>query len=228
MVRPVTTTPPGGGGDPGGAATNDAVMPSGLEVTVYSSIAAPPLLPGAVNFTVACESPPVAAPIVGAPGKSTVVNLQEKLVAASTLPAVSVTADVMVAVYWVPATRSRPSVKVAVLPLTLIVPGIAGPPRVGTRVKVVAFRVLCASGTLAVADTTVVSATPMSPFAGNVEISAGVIAVAAAGVPPSSPPPPPPPPQAERSTATNASATIRRPKIITSYLPYFPFLDSGL
>ena len=44
------------------------VAPPGLAVTVYPVIAAPPLLAGAVNAMLACVSPAVAVPIVGAPG----------------------------------------------------------------------------------------------------------------------------------------------------------------
>jgi len=42
--------------------------PPELEVTVYPVITEPPLLPGAVNVTVAWAFPAVAVPIVGAPG----------------------------------------------------------------------------------------------------------------------------------------------------------------
>jgi hypothetical protein len=45
-----------------------AVKPPELEVTVYPVITEPPLLPGAVNVTVAWAFPAVAVPIVGAPG----------------------------------------------------------------------------------------------------------------------------------------------------------------
>jgi hypothetical protein len=59
LVSPVTVI---------GLAAPVMVIPPGVEVTVYPVIADPPLLPGAVNVTVACASPPVAVPIVGAPG----------------------------------------------------------------------------------------------------------------------------------------------------------------
>ena len=45
-----------------------AVLPSGLEVTVYLVMADPPSLAGAVQVMVASELPAVAVPIVGAPG----------------------------------------------------------------------------------------------------------------------------------------------------------------
>src|ERR1700689_4029996 len=51
-----------------GLALPAAVIPPGLEVTVYWVIAAPPLFAGAVNDTVASPFPRVAVPIVGAPG----------------------------------------------------------------------------------------------------------------------------------------------------------------
>jgi hypothetical protein len=44
------------------------VIPPGHEVAVYPVIAEPPSLAGAVYVTVACAFPPVAVPIVGAPG----------------------------------------------------------------------------------------------------------------------------------------------------------------
>jgi len=44
------------------------VAPPGLAVTVYPVILAPPVKAGAVNVTLACVSPAVAVPIVGAPG----------------------------------------------------------------------------------------------------------------------------------------------------------------
>ena len=52
-----------------------AVMPPGLEVTVYPVIAEPPLELGAVNVTVACALPAVAVPMVGAPGTVAGVTL---------------------------------------------------------------------------------------------------------------------------------------------------------
>jgi hypothetical protein len=49
----------------------------GDEVAVYDVIAEPPSLAGAVNDTVACALPPVAVPIVGAPGIVAGVTLFE-------------------------------------------------------------------------------------------------------------------------------------------------------
>ncbi|MNF13972.1 hypothetical protein D3C80_2159970 [compost metagenome] len=51
-----------------GEAAPVAVAPPGLAVTVYPVIAAPPADAGAVNATVASALPPVAVPMVGAPG----------------------------------------------------------------------------------------------------------------------------------------------------------------
>ena len=59
MVRPVTVK---------GLAVPVAVIPPGLEVTVYPVIAEPPSLTGAVKVTEAWAFPFVAVPIVGAPG----------------------------------------------------------------------------------------------------------------------------------------------------------------
>jgi hypothetical protein len=59
LVRPLTTM---------GLAAPVPVRPPGFEVTVYPVMVAPPLLAGAVKDTVACVSPAVAVPTVGAPG----------------------------------------------------------------------------------------------------------------------------------------------------------------
>ena len=56
------------------------VFPPGLDVAVYLVIAEPPLESGAVNATVADVAPvAVAAPIVGAPGRLSVVTEAEAL-----------------------------------------------------------------------------------------------------------------------------------------------------
>ena len=62
LVSPVTTI-----GDPAPVLNT----PPGLAVTRYCVIAAPPLLAGAVNVTLACALPALAVPIVGAPGAET-------------------------------------------------------------------------------------------------------------------------------------------------------------
>ncbi len=64
FVKPVTTT---------GELAPDAVKPPGLEVAVY--VGAPvPSTAGSVKTTLACWSPRVAVPIVGAPGLTPVPN----------------------------------------------------------------------------------------------------------------------------------------------------------
>ena len=70
-VKPVTVIVP----EP--AWLNVPVIPSGLLVAVYDVMAAPPLLAGAVNETVAVVVPvAVAVPIVGAPESSAVVTVK--------------------------------------------------------------------------------------------------------------------------------------------------------
>ena len=55
------------------------VNPPGFDVTVKLVIAAPPLLPGAVNATDAELLPYVAAPMVGAPGAVAGVTALDEL-----------------------------------------------------------------------------------------------------------------------------------------------------
>ena len=65
MVNPVTTM---------GEALPVALMPSGLEVTVYPAIAAPPSLAEALKLTLAWPAPASAAPIAGASGAMAVTS----------------------------------------------------------------------------------------------------------------------------------------------------------
>jgi hypothetical protein len=51
------------------------VAPPGLAVTVYAVIAAPPVLAGAVQLTVACAFPAAPLTPVGAPGRTVNVPL---------------------------------------------------------------------------------------------------------------------------------------------------------
>src|SRR5882672_10739309 len=67
-------------------------------------------------------------------GAAAVVNCQVKF-AASALPAASLAAVVMVAVYCVLPARLAVGVNVAVSPLTFTVPVTVAPPAVGRRVK---------------------------------------------------------------------------------------------
>ena len=62
MVKPVTVM---------GDAVPLAVMPPGLEVTVYPVIVLPPFDEGALKVTVALALPGVAETLVGAPGTVT-------------------------------------------------------------------------------------------------------------------------------------------------------------
>ena len=66
FVKPATTI---------GEAAPAPLMPPGLDVTVYDVIADPPLLTGAVKVTLAWALPPVAAPMIGAPGAVNGVTL---------------------------------------------------------------------------------------------------------------------------------------------------------
>lgn len=59
LVNPVTVH---------GDAAQVPVMPLGILVAVYEVMALPPLLVGGVKVTLACASPAVAVPMVGAPG----------------------------------------------------------------------------------------------------------------------------------------------------------------
>ena len=77
MVRPVTVM---------GLLAPVPVRPPGLEVAVYPAMAAPPLEPGAVKVTLACVSPAVAVPMVGAPG-TTAATLKERLTVGAALNA---------------------------------------------------------------------------------------------------------------------------------------------
>jgi hypothetical protein len=70
FVRPLTTIDAQG-------ATHVPVAPQGAEVAVNVVMAEPPSLAGAVNATVACALPRVAAPITGAPGTVDGVTLFE-------------------------------------------------------------------------------------------------------------------------------------------------------
>ena len=66
MVRPLTVHDV-----PAGEPVVVHVFAPGLDVTVYESIMAPPLLAGAVHDTLACASAAVAMTLVGAPGTET-------------------------------------------------------------------------------------------------------------------------------------------------------------
>jgi len=76
------------------------VNPPGLEVAVYVA-AKPPVAP-AVYATVACETPPVAVPIVGACGTVDVVKDEDD---AEALDVLKLFVDVAVNVYAVPVVK---------------------------------------------------------------------------------------------------------------------------
>jgi hypothetical protein len=72
------------------------------DVAMYDVIADPPLLAGDVNVTVACALPPVAVPIVGAPGTVAGVTPFD---AADAAPVPSAFVAATVNVYAVPFVR---------------------------------------------------------------------------------------------------------------------------
>ena len=111
-----------------------------------------------------------------------VVKLQVKLTA-SALPAASLAAVVIVAVYCVLATRELDGVNVAVLPLTFTVPVTCVPPEVVASLKLVVVSVELVIASEKVADTGEFSAMPAAALAGFVaETVGGVVSGAAAVV----------------------------------------------
>jgi hypothetical protein len=108
-----------------------------------------------------------------------VVKLQEKL-ATSALPAASLAAVVMVAVYCVLATRAADGVNVAVLPLTFTVPVIGVPPEASLKLAVVSVELVIASEKVALTEE--VSATPVAALAGDVVDTVGGVVSGAAAV----------------------------------------------
>ena len=94
-----------------------AVLPPGDDVTVYPVMALPPLFVGAVQVTVAWALPPVAVPIVGAPG--TVAGVTELDAAEAALLPMALVAKT-VNVYAVPLVRPV-TVAVKVEPPTVVV-----------------------------------------------------------------------------------------------------------
>ncbi|HET7549055.1 MAG TPA: hypothetical protein VFJ86_14890 [Usitatibacter sp.] len=123
------------------------VMPEGEEVAVYDVIAEPPLLAGAVKVTAACALPPVAVPMVGAPGSVAGVTLLE---AADGALVPTALVAVTVNVYAVPLVRPltvidvHGAAHVPVIPLgeeVAVYDVIAEPPLLAGAVK---FTVACA------------------------------------------------------------------------------------
>ena len=85
----------------------------------------------------------------------------------------SVTAPEIVAVYCVFAVRLVAGLNVAVLPLMLIEPMAAAPPKVGRREKPAAFRVVLAIVVENVAVMEEFSAKPVAPLPGDVADTVG-------------------------------------------------------
>ena len=110
-----------------------------------------------------------------------VVKLQVKLTA-SALPAASLAAVVIVAVYCVLATREADGVNVAVLPLTFTVPVTCVPPEVVASLKLAVVSVELVIASEKVADTEEFSATFAAAFAGLVEDTVGGVVSGAAAV----------------------------------------------
>ena len=111
--------------------------------------------------------------------------------AASALPARSVAAVVIVAVYCVPAVNAGAGVNVAVFPLTDTEPatGVADP--IVTSWTLVAVMVLRLIASENVTDTGEFSATPVAPSAGDIAVTVGaVVSLGGPGVCVTSPPPP--------------------------------------
>lgn len=140
FVRPVTVS---------GLDAPVAVLPSGLEVTVYKVIALPPFDAGAVKLTVAWPLPLVAVPIVGTPGIVAGITLLE---AAEADPAPTALVAVTVKVYAVPlvspVTVRGLDAPVAVLPSGLeatVYEMIAKPPLDAGAAKLTVAAVLPAT-----------------------------------------------------------------------------------
>jgi len=104
-------------------------------------------------------------------GAGTVVKVQTKL-AASAAPVRSFAPVVIVAVYKVPLARAVVGVNVAVVPANVTVPitGMAPGP---VKVNVAALIVAGFMASLNVAETTVLTGTPVAPIVGTVETTVG-------------------------------------------------------
>ena len=74
-----------------------------------------------------------------------------------------------------PAASGADGVNVAVLPLTLTAPATAAPPEFVANEKVAAFSVELVIASENVADTRVLSATPVAPTVGDVEDTVGAV-----------------------------------------------------
>jgi hypothetical protein len=102
--------------------------------------------------------------------------------AASALPAASLAAVEMVAVYCVLAARAADGVNLAVLPLTLTVPLTAVPPEVVDSVTLAVFNVEFVIASEKVAETEELSAMPVAALAGEVADTVGGVVSGTAAV----------------------------------------------
>jgi hypothetical protein len=102
--------------------------------------------------------------------------------AANALPAASLAAVVMVAVYCVLPARLAVGVNLAVLPLTLTVPAIVTLLALGRRVKLAVLSVEFVMASEKVAETEEFSAMPVAALAGDVEDTVGGVVSGAAAV----------------------------------------------
>jgi hypothetical protein len=140
-----------------------------------------------VDDQVSVEDPPLEMELgfavsdtVGAATGAAVVKFQLKF-AASALPAASLAAAVMVAVYCVPAARDVDGVKVAAFPLTFTVPVTAVPLVVASlTLAVVSVALVMASEK--VAEIVAFVATAVAAFAGDVKDTVGGVVSGAAPV----------------------------------------------
>ena len=112
LVRPVTVN---------GELAPVAVIPPGIDVTVYPVIGDPPVEDGGVKLTVAWALPGVAVPIVGAPG--TVAAGVTEFEAEEAVPVPTAFLAVAVNVYTVPLV-SPVTVNGELAPVAVRPPGI--------------------------------------------------------------------------------------------------------
>jgi hypothetical protein len=138
-----------------------------LKLAEISVLSATPVAPatGTVELTVGAVVSGVAP----------VVKLQVKALARA-LPATSLATVVIVAVQMVLAGRLLDGVKVATLPLTAYptVPVLAVPAG-HASVKLAVVRVSGSIASLKLAEISVLSATPVAPAAGTVELTVGAV-----------------------------------------------------
>ena len=88
----------------------------------------------------------------------------------------------MVAVYWVFPLSAAEGVNLAVLPLTLTVPETAVPPEVVASVTLAVVSVALVIASEKLADTGVLSATPVAALAGDVTDTVGGVVSGIAAV----------------------------------------------